>query len=166
MRVDISLHKILLVRKNNLIDQTRINSSRELDSPRSGVQASPVTEKPELASIAGHLNFWGVKTPETVDAVGVQPTASILSAKVGGLEGIRIIKDIFSSSYCSKICANLQTFTTFIPLIFLLLSPVTSYSQRIRGIFRGSTGVETSIQNNRKEPDHAKQHHPHGPSVR
>ena len=48
------------------------------------VQASPVTEKPLMASIAGHLNFWGVKTSETVDAVGVQPTASILLDLFGG----------------------------------------------------------------------------------
>ena len=44
-----------------------------------------------MASIAGHLNFWGVNTPETVDAVGVQPTASILSAKVGGDGEIRTL---------------------------------------------------------------------------
>ena len=51
-----------------------------LRTSKPGVQASPVTGKPLLASVAGHLNFQGIKTPETVDAVGFQPTASILSA--------------------------------------------------------------------------------------
>ena len=55
-----------------------------LRTSKPGVQASPVTGKPLLASVAGHLNFQGVESPETVDAVGFQPTASILSAKVGG----------------------------------------------------------------------------------
>ena len=54
-----------------------------LRTSKPGVQASPVTGKPLLASVAGHLNFQGVESPETVDAVGFQPTASILSAKVG-----------------------------------------------------------------------------------
>ena len=62
-----------------------------LRTSKPGVQASPVTGKPLLASVAGHLNFQGVESPETVDAVGFQPTASILSAKVGGLEGIRTL---------------------------------------------------------------------------
>ena len=62
-----------------------------LRTSKPGVQASPVTGEPLLASVAGHLNFQGVESPETVDAVGFQPTASILSAKVGGLEGIRTL---------------------------------------------------------------------------
>ena len=62
-----------------------------LRTSKPGVQASPVTGKPLLASVAGHLNFQGVESPETVDAVGFQPTASILSAKVGGLVGIRTL---------------------------------------------------------------------------
>ena len=62
-----------------------------LRTSKPGVQASPVTGKPLLASVAGHLNFQGVESPETVDAVGFQPTASILSAKVGGDGEIRTL---------------------------------------------------------------------------
>ena len=78
-----------------------------LRTSRSGVQASPVTGKPLLASVAGHLNFQGVESPETVDAVGFQPTASILSAKVGSgrrirtlTYGVRVRCATFTQSRC------------------------------------------------------------------
>ena len=56
---------------------------------KSRVQVTSASEKSRLASVGRIFKFRGAKTPETVDAVGVQPTASILSAKVGDPSGIR-----------------------------------------------------------------------------
>ena len=54
---------------------------KRIDMLKSG-GSSPALAR--LASVAGPAYFWGAKSPQTVDAVGFQPTASILSAKLGG----------------------------------------------------------------------------------
>ena len=49
--------------------------------PNSGgkvVRIRPICWKSRLASVVSYLKFQGIKNPETVDAVGVQPTASIV----------------------------------------------------------------------------------------
>ena len=52
------------------------------------VQIPPVAQNGPLASVVRLEKFEGVKSPETVDAVGVQPTASKLFGSFGAEGGI------------------------------------------------------------------------------
>ena len=53
------------------------------------VQIPPDAQNGLLASVVRLEKFEGVKSPETVDAVGVQPTASKLFGSFGAAGGIR-----------------------------------------------------------------------------
>ena len=53
------------------------------------VQTPPEAQNGLLASVVRLENFEGVKIPETVDAVGVQPTASKLFGSFGADDGTR-----------------------------------------------------------------------------
>ena len=55
------------------------------------VQIPPDTQNGLLASVVRLEKFEGVKSPETVDAVGVQPTASKLFGSFGAVGGIRTL---------------------------------------------------------------------------
>lgn len=72
---------------------------KRIDTLKSG-GSSPALAR--LASVAGPAHFWDVKNPETVDAVGFQPTASILSAKLGQRRQNRSPRQVFDSVFASK----------------------------------------------------------------
>ena len=55
------------------------------------------------------LKFWGIKNPQTVEALGFQPLASILFAGSGGGEGSRTLLKAFTAFNCSSpkpLCTN------------------------------------------------------------
>ena len=56
---------------------------------QSGVRVTSACRKGRLASVGRIFKFWGAKNPQTVEALGVQPMASILLAGFGDPSGIR-----------------------------------------------------------------------------
>ena len=97
-------------------------------------------EKP-MPSIVQTLHLRGAKNPEKVDAVGLQPTASIPFLQYGGPEGIRTL-DLSDANrtrsqlrYRPMCAVQLFYYTRFFALVKTKITPSFRKKEKLHGNF-------------------------------